>query len=110
MSFEVIATDDFLRSVKKIFKKHRSIISDIENLGSLLSENSDHGTSLGNYLYKIRLAISDSGKGKSGGARVITYVKVTKNTVYMVAIYLKSEVSSVDEQSILQKLAEDGLL
>lgn len=110
MKFEVVATDDFLRSVKKIFKKHKSIITDIEKLDELLSENPMLGTFLGNNLYKIRLAISNSGKGKSGGARVITYVKVTNHTVYMVAIYLKSEVSSIDEQGILQKLAEDHLI
>jgi len=110
MSFEVIATDDFLKSVKKILKKHRSIILDIEKLGDLLAVNPDHGISLGNNLYKIRLAISGSGKGKSGGARIITYVKVTKNTVYMSAVYLKSEISTIDEQGILQKLAADNLI
>lgn len=110
MKFEVIATDDFLRSVKKIFKKHKSIITDLEKLDELLSEKPILGTSLGNNLYKIRLAISNSGKGKSGGARVITYIKVTNRTVYMVAIYLKSEVSSIEETSIIKRLEADNLI
>ncbi len=110
MSCNVVATEYFLRSVKKIFKKHRTILADIEKLDELLAKNPNYGTPLGNNLFKIRLAISNSGKGKSGGARVITYVKITNNTVYMVAIYLKSEISSMDEQGILQKLAKDQLL
>lgn len=110
MSFEIIATDDFLKSVKKIYKKHKSIIIDLENLEQTLSENPALGTALGNNLFKIRLAISSSGKGKSGGARIITYVKVVENTIYMAAIYLKSEISSVDEQVILKQLNDDHLL
>lgn len=110
MSFEIIATDDFLKSVKRIYKKHKSIIIDLENLEQSLTENPTLGTSLGNNLFKIRLAVSSSGKGKSGGARIITYVKVIENVVYMSAIYLKSEISSIDEQVILKRLADDNLL
>jgi len=32
----------------------------------------DSGTSLGHDTYKIRLTVKSKGKGKSGGARVIT--------------------------------------
>jgi len=35
------------------------------------------GTSLGQDVYKIRLRISSKGKGKSGGARVISFVETT---------------------------------
>ncbi|RYX82635.1 hypothetical protein EON73_04220 [bacterium] len=110
MNFEIIATDDFLKSVKKIYKKHKSIIDDLENLEQLLSENPTFGTSLGNNLFKIRLAISSSGKGKSGGSRIITYVKLIDSIVYMAEIYLKSEISNVDEKNILQRLADDKLI
>lgn len=110
MNFSVIATDHFLRSLNRIFKKHKTILADVEKSGGLLSESPVYGTSSGNNLYKIRLAISNSGKGKSGGARVITYVKVTESTVYIAAIYLKLELSSIDEQQILQLLKQDDLL
>jgi hypothetical protein len=44
---------------------------------------------LGNNFYKIRLAVSSKGKGKSGGARVITYVKLIRESVYLSTIYDK---------------------
>ncbi len=61
MDFEIIATDDFLKSVKRIYKKQKSLLNDLESLEQLLSKNPTFGTSLGNNLFKIRLAISSSG-------------------------------------------------
>ena len=58
------------------------------------------GTSLGKNCYKIRMAITSKAKGKSGGARVITYLRVVKNTVYLMDIYDKSEQASISEQEI----------
>ncbi len=47
-----------------------------------LEENPTTGTPLGNDVYKIRLAIVSKNKGKSGGARVISFVKIIDETVY----------------------------
>ena len=58
------------------------------------------GIALGNNFYKIRLAITSKGKGKSGGARVITYVKVTATTVFLAAIYDKSQKSSITDKEL----------
>jgi len=49
------------------------------------------GVPLGNHCFKIRLAIESKNKGKSGGARVITYVQIIDKIVYLIAIYDKSE-------------------
>ncbi len=46
---------------------------------------------IGNHCYKIRIAIASKGKGKSGGARIITHVKVVKQHVFLLSIYDKSE-------------------
>ncbi len=67
------------------------------------------GIPLGKECYKICLAISSKGKGKSGGARIITYVRVTKNIVFLMDIYDKSEQSTISEnelQWLIQLLAE----
>lgn len=48
---------------------------------------------------KIRMSITSKGKGKSGGARVITYTVVaaeTEGSVYLMNIYDKSDFSTVD--------------
>ena len=46
---------------------------------------------MGGNFYKIRLAIASKGKGKSGGARVITYIKIVQENIYLTSIYDKSE-------------------
>ena len=50
--------------------------------------------------YEIRIAIKSKGKGKSGGARVITYVVTDNNEVYLLTIYDKSEFDSIDDKTI----------
>jgi hypothetical protein len=45
------------------------------------------GADLGQSVYKIRLAISGTNKGKSGGARIITCVVLIKEIVYLAEIY-----------------------
>ena len=56
-----------------------------------ISTNPGIGTFIGNNCYKIRLAIGSKGKGKSGGARVITYLYIETETVYLLTIYDKGE-------------------
>jgi hypothetical protein len=55
---------------------------------------------LANNFYKVRLAIASKGKGKSGGARVITYVKIIQTTIYLASIYDKSEKSTITEKEL----------
>ena len=54
----------------------------------------------GNHCYKIRLAITSKGKGKSGGARVITYVQVVHHSVYLLAIYDKAEQADIEDNDL----------
>ena len=90
MSFEVLSTEDFERELKRLAKKHRSLRDDIAKLGMALSAEPTMGVHIGQGCYKIRLAISSKGKGKSGGARVITLVWVREEQVFMLSIYDKS--------------------
>ncbi len=46
------------------------------------------------------MAITSKGKGKSGGARIITYVRVVKNTVFLLDIYDKSELDSISDKEL----------
>jgi len=61
-------------------------------------------------LYKIRIAIESKGRGKSGGARVITYVLFSRNTVYLTSIYDKSEQANVSTLVLLKLLKEEGII
>ncbi len=105
---EIIATQPFAKDLKRLSKKHRSLKNDYANLIDDLETNPEKGTDLGDGLRKIRLAIKSKGRGKSGGARLITYTDVvisiqTKN-VYLVTIYDKSEIDNISKKVLLEML------
>jgi hypothetical protein len=79
-------------------KKYPSIFSDLDELGDELAINPTQGKSLGGNYYKVRLAISSKGKGKSGGARLITFVKIIDEQVYLSFIYDKSEKEDITKK------------
>lgn len=112
MNFEVKATADFLRSAKALSKRYKSLKQDIKEFSESLQSNPFQGDELCPGVRKIRMAIKSKGRGKSGGARVITYTVVTKEyngDVYLIDIYDKSDFSTVDVGVIQSIVAELGL-
>lgn len=101
-------TKGFLKDLKRLLKKYPSLISDLEQLNGQLISNPETGIPLGNNVYKIRLAIKSKGKGKSGGARVISHVeteliaRIENTTVNLLTIYDKSDIASVSNEKILE--------
>jgi len=91
MSFDVIVTKPFERKLKQLVKKHISLPRDLLSLIDELSEDPQMGTSIGKHCYRIRDTVSSKGKGKSAGARIITYVRIVKRCVFLLDIYDKSE-------------------
>ena len=110
MNVTVIPTVSFVKDLKRISKKYKGILSDIAKLSAQLKENPTMGTDLGQNIYKIRLAISGTNKGKSGGARIITYVVLIDKTVFLSEIYLKSEHDTIDVNMVVQRLKTGGLI
>lgn len=100
MNFEIIATEPFERKLKRLARKYKSLKSDLQKLFSDLEINPKLGDPIGKNCFKIRLAITSKGKGKSGGGRIITFVKVTKNTVYLIDIYDKSDQSTITDKEM----------
>lgn len=76
MSYNVKIADNFKKEAKKLLKKYVSLKTELAELFLELEINPSKGTPLGNNIYKIRLAITSKNKGKSGGARLISFVKV----------------------------------
>lgn len=109
MNYEIILTDNFKKEAKKLSKKYASLKLELTVLGEILQGNPTFGTSLGNNIYKIRLAIESKGKGKSGGARVISLVKVTQETIYLLSIFNKSEQESISQKDISEILKTEKL-
>ena len=67
---------EFKRDLRRLRKKYPSLVGELRELEGELCQNPTKGTPIGGSCYKIRLAIKSKGKGKSGGARVITYYTV----------------------------------
>jgi hypothetical protein len=65
-----------------------------------LEEDPFLGSAMKDGFYKIRLKIKSKGKGKSGGARVITCVRVILETVYLVSIYDKSDQTDISDDEL----------
>jgi hypothetical protein len=60
-------------------------------------QNPTQGTPLGDNRYKIRFNITSKGKGKSGGARVITYFKIIDDELWLLTMYNKSEIENAND-------------
>lgn len=82
MSYRIIATHRFEKELKRLAKKFPSLKNDFAKLIDNILSAPETGTFIGNNCYKIRLAIGSKGKGKSGGARVITYIYIETETIY----------------------------
>jgi mRNA-degrading endonuclease RelE of RelBE toxin-antitoxin system len=102
MSFNVKSISVFERQTKRLVKKYPSLKKEIQELIKELKEIPGKGASIGNNCYKIRLAITSNGKGKSGGVRVITHVILKNDTVYLLSIYDKSEIANLTDKEILK--------
>ena len=100
MRFSVIPSDKFKKEARRLIKKYPSLKQELVGLNSLLEVSPDVGTPLGGNTYKIRIAIKSKGKGKSGGARVITYVVTENKEVYLLTIYDKSEFDTIDDKVV----------
>ena len=77
-----------------------------------LEQNPLLGTDLGDGLRKVRMKITSKGKGKSGGARVITFTLVVSQqdaVLNLLYIYDKADRASISEKEIEQLPKQNGL-
>ena len=105
MNYKIVLDRTFEKEVKRLAKRYPSLKSDI-------LANPTAGTDLGGGLRKIRMRIASKGKGKSGGARVITFtvvVAVEETEINLLYIYDKAERESVSAHEIEALLRKNGL-
>jgi hypothetical protein len=93
---KVIPHREFRRNLKELAKRHASLIRDIDKLIASLVTDPTQGESLGGGLYKVRLNIRSKGKGKSGGGRVVTYLKLV-DEVHLLMMFDKSDMDNVND-------------
>ncbi len=109
MNFKIVASHEFVKDLKRLAKRYRSIRNDVTVLADVLRENPTAGIPLGNDCYKIRFAITSKGRGKSGGGRLVTCVKIIDETVYFLTIYDKSDQENVADNELSDILKSLGL-
>jgi mRNA-degrading endonuclease RelE of RelBE toxin-antitoxin system len=109
MNVKIKVTDSFKRAAKRLIKKYPSLINELKELEEQLYLNPHLGEPLGLNCYKIRIRIKSKHKGKSGGARVITYLETEmilfadaiEKTIYLLTLYDKSETEDLSKEEII---------
>ena len=104
MNFNIVTTPPFEKELKQLAKKYPSVKKDIAVLASQLIKEPKMGTALGNNCYKIRMAITSKGKGKSGGARVVTFVQIIETTIFLLSIYDKADAANISDKELKERL------
>ncbi len=104
MSYSVKSIAVFEKQAKRLVKKYASLKKELLELVNELKENPEQGTAIGKNCFKIRISIASKGKGKSGGARIITNFVVTDATVYLLSIYDKSEKENLTDKELNELL------
>lgn len=112
MSLEIIRSKYFTTEFKRLSKRYRSLLDDYESLLESLRANPLQGIEIAPHIRKVRMAVSSKGRGKSGGARVITFdalVSEQEGRIYLLLIYDKSEASNVKMDVVKEIVKELGL-
>lgn len=104
MNFEIIPTPNFEREAKALQKKYPSFKSDLTILAAVLLKDPTQGVEIYKNCYKVRFPIKSKGKGKSGGGRLITCVKIVHKKIYLLSVFDKSEKGTITDSFLRQLL------
>jgi len=100
MSFKVLTIPPFDKQLKRLAKKHPSVKQDFAELLESLRSNPMQGIEIKVNCFKIRMAIKSKGKGKSGGARIITTIFIEDKIIYLLNIYDKSDKVTLTDKEL----------
>lgn len=108
MKVTISTIDEFDRRARRLAKKYKSLKDDLRTFQQEIMQNPLMGIDLGRGVRKIRMAITSKGKGKSGGARVLTLtVLVSEDAdVTLLTIYDKEEIDNVTDSYIKWLVSE----
>lgn len=109
MSYNIEGTNQFEKEFKKLAKKYPSLKSDIANLIVSIQVHPTQGIEILKNCFKIRFTIKSKGRGKSGGARLITFVQIQEKRVLLLTLYDKSERETVQDH-VLRSILENHII
>lgn len=105
MNCKIVTTKDFYRDLKRLNKKYRSIKNDVAKISAVIRQNPEHGVLIRPNTRKVRVAVVSKGRGKSGGARLITYsveegIESYDAVVVFMALYDKYDLENLPDAEI----------
>ena len=107
---EVVVLPTFQREAKILHKRYKSFADDFDAFLEQIEKTPLMGTDLGHGFRKVRMAIASKSKGKSGGARIITFVvKAQEDTISLLYIYDKADRSNISKKELFDLLQQNGL-
>ena len=107
----ISVSDDFAKEAKRLAKKYPSFKQDYKDFLVSIKNNPLQGDEITKNIRKIRMAIKAKGKGKSGGARVITFnvlTNIENGHVYFLLLYDKEDASTVKVDVVKQLVRDMG--
>ena len=108
MNWTIDFTTEFSKGAKVLKKRYKSFMKDLGEFKDSIMKNPFQGAELVPGIRKVRMAIESKGKGKSGGARVVTltyYISEEEGKVHFLLIYDKSDADTIDV-NVVQKQVE----
>ncbi len=87
MNFNIILTDSFSNHVKQLAKKYLSIKEDYKNFFRICQKIFHQEYTFVKKNLKIKMNIASKIKGKSGGAGVITCLKIEDKRITLLDMY-----------------------
>ncbi len=113
MNFDIRISSYFAHEAKRLSKHYPSFKNDYSEFLKSLKEDPYQGDDLGNGVRKVRMAIASKGKGKSGGARVITLnilIDEANMEINLLLLYDKQVADNFNQAALKDALKELGLL
>lgn len=107
----ISVSDDFAKEAKRLAKKYPSFKQDYKDFLLSIKNNPLQGDEITKNIRKIRIAIKAKGKGKSGGARVITFnilTDIENGQVVFLLLYDKEDASTVKVNVVKQLVRDMG--
>jgi mRNA-degrading endonuclease RelE of RelBE toxin-antitoxin system len=109
---QVTTTTEFDAAIRQLAKRYRRIRIDIKPIIEQLEAGElpgDQIPNIGYTIFKVRVRNSSAQRGKSGGYRIIYYLK-TADQILLITIYSKSDqadIAATEIREIIQSTEAD---
>ena len=113
MNFDIRVSTYFEHEAKRLKKHYPSFKNDLDEFIESLKKEPNQGDDLGNGFRKVRMAIASKGKGKAGGARIITLnilIDEENMEINLLLLYDKKDADNFNPAALKEALKDLGLI